>query len=343
MSDTLNILLVDDDEVDVFAVQRVIRKHKITNPLHVAQDGHQALDMLRGGPDQPPLPRPLIILLDLNMPRMGGLEFLEVLRADPIYSELPVFILTTSDDTRDRAAADALGVSGYLIKDDLDARLVDLITGRYTLPAQPSNVVGFRGPASTTLPPEAISMLPDLDPLEAPEPLDVAEDSLVEELSGPDEVADDELVGIVEAVGPLPSVDLLLIDDDEVDAMALERALKRRDQPHTLHVETDGVTALKRLRAVRGVLPLPRPLVILLDLALPRMHGLDVLKELRRDPTLRHHVVFVLSTSEDPRDVADAYAGQAAGYLPKGRLGEDWDGLVDLLDAYLRIAVLPPE
>ncbi|GEM_PF-146200 len=343
MSETLSILLVDDDEVDVFAVQRVIRKHKITNPLHVAQDGHSALDLLRGGPDRPPLSQPLIILLDLNMPRMSGLEFLEVLRADPIYKALPVFVLTTSDDARDRAAAAELGVAGYLLKDDLEARLVDLITGRYVLPAEPGNVVGFRGPATSTLPPDALSLIPGLDPLDAPEPLDVDEDSLVEAIAGagPQLVEVSELLDVVVPLPPLEPVDLLLIDDDEVDALSLQRALTRRDQPHRLHVEQDGVSALKRLRGVRGAEPLPRPLIILLDLGLPRMHGLDVLKELRRDPTLRHHLVFVISTSEAPRDVADAYAAQVAGYLPKGRLGEGWDLLVDLLDAYLRVAVLP--
>lgn len=345
MSETLSILLIDDDEVDVFAVQRAIRKNGITNPLYVAQDGRQALALLRGTPPAPPLPHPLIILLDLNMPRMGGLEFLEVLRSDPIYKSLPVFVLTTSDDVRDRAAADALGVAGYLLKDDLNERLVDLITGRYELPAVTASMVGFRGPAGATLPPDAFGLIPGLDPLDAPEPLDVDEESLVEAVSadaGPDLVeVEPEAVDSIQPIDLTEAVDLLLIDDDQVDAISLARALERRAQPHRLHLVTDGVLALKRLRGVRGVDPLPKRLVILLDLSLPRMHGLDVLQEIRRDPALLHHVVFVLSTSEDPRDVADAYAAQVAGYLPKGRLGDSWDGLVDLLAAYLRVVLLP--
>lgn len=341
MSETLNILLVDDDEIDIFAVQRIIRKHQITNPLHVAQDGLQALELLRGGPGQPPLPHPLIILLDLNMPRMGGLEFLSVLRADPIYKSLPVYVLTTSDDARDRTAAAELDVAGYLLKDDLDARLVDLITGRYVLPAAPTDRVGFRGPASSTLPLDGQSLIPSLDPMDAPGPMDVDEQSLVEDYSGPQEIELDELLNVGVPLPALAPVDLLLIDDDQVDALSLKRALDRREQPHRLHVESDGVSALKRLRGVRGAVPLPRPLVILLDLGLPRMHGLDVLLEIRRDPTLRHHVVFVISTSQAPRDVADAYAAQVAGFLPKGKLGEGWDLLVDLLDAYLRVVELP--
>lgn len=345
MSDTLSILLVDDDEVDVFAVQRIIRKHQITNPLYVAQDGREALALLRGGADRPALTHPLLILLDLNMPRMSGLEFLEILRTDPIYQSLPVFVLTTSDDPKDREAADRLGVAGYLLKDDLETKLMDVITGRYVLPARPTNVVGFRGPATSTLPPEALSLIPGVGPLDTPEPLDIDENALLEASSSPARPqlveVEADLVEAVEPLQPLEPVDILLIDDDEVDAGSLKRALERRKQPHRLHVMDDGVTALKRLRGVRGVEPLPRPIVILLDLGLPRMHGIDVLKEIRRDPTLRHHIVFVLSTSEAPRDVADAYAGQVAGYLPKGRLGERWDLLVDLLDAYLRVVQLP--
>jgi CheY-like chemotaxis protein len=346
MSETLSILLVDDDEIDVIAVQRVIRKHQITNPLYVAEDGHAALEMLRGTAEKSPLPQPLLILLDLNMPRMGGLDFLAELRSDDFHKHLPVYVLTTSDDPRDRSAADRLGVAGYLLKDDLDTRLVDLITGRTVIPAKPSNLVGFHGPLANTLPPEAISMIPGLNPLDLPEPLDVDAQSLIEAIPSlvPALVeVEPEPLDVVEPLPPPAAVDLLLIDDDEVDAMTLKRALSRRGQPHRLHVIADGVTALKRLRGVRGVEPLPRPLVILLDLGLPRMHGLEVLKELRRDPTLRHHVVFVLSTSEAPRDVADAYAGQIAGYLPKGRLGDGWDLMVDLLDAYLRIVQLPSD
>ena len=340
MNETLNILLVDDDEVDVFAVQRTIRKQKITNPLHIAQDGREALEMLRGTSDRPPLPQPLIILLDLNMPRMGGLEFLREVRADPAHEDLSIFVLTTSDDPRDRRAAAEYNVSGYLLKDELEDRLLDLITGRYKPSTTTSSRLQFRGPDMSTLPPDAVNMV---DPLEAPEPLDVGQEALIEERLGPDELESSELLDVVEALPDLEPMDLLLVDDDAVDAMALRRALSRRGQPHRLHVETDGVNALKRLRGVRGVEPLPRPLVILLDLSLPRMHGSDVLKELRRDPTLRHHVVFVLSTSEDPRDVADAYSAQVAGYLPKGRLGEGWDLLVHLLDAYLRIVQLPQD
>lgn len=110
----LHILLVDDDEVDVMNVQRAFKKNNISNPLHVANNGLEALDMLRGAAAIPG-PRRLI-LLDLNMPKMSGLEFLRAIRADPALRPLTVVVLTTSDDERDRIEAYNLNVAGYILK-----------------------------------------------------------------------------------------------------------------------------------------------------------------------------------------------------------------------------------
>ena len=95
----LNILLVEDDEVDVMNVKRAFQKAHITNPLFVAGNGLEALEMLRG--DEMPKQRRLV-LLDLNMPRMNGIEFLRELRKDPELSATAVVVLTTSNDERDR-------------------------------------------------------------------------------------------------------------------------------------------------------------------------------------------------------------------------------------------------
>ena len=114
----LNILLVEDDEVDVMNVKRAFKKHNITNPLYVAGNGIEALAMLRENGDQPlaiPLKRRLI-LLDLNMPKMGGIEFLHELRSDPALRPLPVIVLTTSNQDRDRVEAYNLNVAGYILK-----------------------------------------------------------------------------------------------------------------------------------------------------------------------------------------------------------------------------------
>ncbi|HWO17522.1 MAG TPA: response regulator [Kofleriaceae bacterium] len=109
----LNILLVDDDEVDVMTVKRAFTKANITNPVHVATNGREALDLLRSGA----IPNTRrIILLDLNMPKMNGIEFLRELRADPVLAPTTVVVLTTSNEDRDRVEAYRLNVAGYLLK-----------------------------------------------------------------------------------------------------------------------------------------------------------------------------------------------------------------------------------
>jgi CheY-like chemotaxis protein len=109
----LNILLVEDDEVDVMNVRRAFKKNHIANPLWVAGNGLEALEMLRGGE----IPRERrLVLLDLNMPRMNGIEFLRELRADAELHATPVVVLTTSDDERDRVEAFNLNVAGYILK-----------------------------------------------------------------------------------------------------------------------------------------------------------------------------------------------------------------------------------
>ncbi len=109
----LNILLVEDDEVDIMNVKRAFTKGNITNPLFVAGNGIEALERLRS--DEVPKSRRLV-LLDLNMPKMNGIEFLRELRADPELTLTPVVVLTTSDAERDKVEAYNLHVAGYLLK-----------------------------------------------------------------------------------------------------------------------------------------------------------------------------------------------------------------------------------
>lgn len=109
----LNILLVEDDDIDVMTVQRAFRKNNISNPLKVAGNGIEALEMLRSG-EIPPFNR--IVLLDINMPRMDGIEFLRELRADPALRATTVVVLTTSNEDRDRVQAYEFNVAGYLLK-----------------------------------------------------------------------------------------------------------------------------------------------------------------------------------------------------------------------------------
>jgi CheY-like chemotaxis protein len=112
----INILLVEDDEVDVMNIKRAFKKNNITNPLYIAPNGLEALLILRGeGELHIPKERRLI-LLDLNMPKMNGIEFLRELRADPEIKHIPVVVLSTSNEDRDKVEAYNLNVAGYILK-----------------------------------------------------------------------------------------------------------------------------------------------------------------------------------------------------------------------------------
>lgn len=140
---TLSILLVDDDDVDVMSVKRAFKKLNISNPLHTAKNGLEALAMLRGDGRPMISPRPTIILLDLNMPRMGGLEFLTELRADPLLSSIIVIVLTTSNDEGDKLKAYESHVAGYLVKPVIGSEFVQLMASfdkYWTMSELPSSV-----------------------------------------------------------------------------------------------------------------------------------------------------------------------------------------------------------
>jgi CheY-like chemotaxis protein len=107
------ILLVEDDELDVISVQRSLKKLDYEYDLYTAYNGREALSMLRA---EKGTVHPDVILLDLNMPKMNGIEFLKELRSDAALKGIKVFIMTTSAEIADRDTAEQLGISGYIIK-----------------------------------------------------------------------------------------------------------------------------------------------------------------------------------------------------------------------------------
>ena len=116
MTNVINILLVEDDEVDIMNVQRAFKKNNIRNPLHITRNGLEALDALRGINSDVNIPSPRIVLLDINMPKMGGIEFLTELRKDAQLKSVSVFMMTTSNEESDKIAAYDLNVAGYVLK-----------------------------------------------------------------------------------------------------------------------------------------------------------------------------------------------------------------------------------
>jgi CheY-like chemotaxis protein len=106
------ILLVEDDEVDAMTVRRALRELRVTNTLALADHGEAAIAQL----SDPAQPKPCLILLDLNMPIMNGIEFLQVVKAHPEWRRIPVVVLTTSREEQDKIASFDLSVAGYMTK-----------------------------------------------------------------------------------------------------------------------------------------------------------------------------------------------------------------------------------
>jgi CheY-like chemotaxis protein len=106
------ILLVEDDQVDVMTVKRALKEIKVTNPVVNLENGEEALKYLH----DPESDKPCIILLDLNMPIMNGIEFLQLVKQDALLKRIPVVMLTTSEEQQDKINSFDLGVAGYMAK-----------------------------------------------------------------------------------------------------------------------------------------------------------------------------------------------------------------------------------
>lgn len=138
-------------------------------------------------------------------------------------------------------------------------------------------------------------------------------------------------------------VQVLLVEDDEVDAEAIVRGFQTQQGDKPIIVVPNGIEALKALRGEGGYERISAPYVILLDLNMPHMNGIEFLQALRQDPQLKNSIVFVLTTSDSDKDKLAAYREQIAGYLLKQRLGIHFTELVMMLDFYWRVVEFPPE
>jgi CheY-like chemotaxis protein len=116
MEKVVNILLVEDDNLDILDVKRTLEKMKIVNRMAVAKNGEEALDILQRNDPDLLGEKPDVVLVDINMPKMNGLEFLTAVRKHEELKNLKCFIITTSEEKVDREAAKKLGVSGYIVK-----------------------------------------------------------------------------------------------------------------------------------------------------------------------------------------------------------------------------------
>ncbi len=126
----IKILLVEDDDIDAKAVTRGFKKLKLLNPIVRATNGQEALDILNGKDGEASIIKPYIVLLDLNMPIMGGLEFLSHIRDDDNLQDAVIFVLTTSQADSDRVSAYKKHIAGYILKSNVGdgfKNVIDLI------------------------------------------------------------------------------------------------------------------------------------------------------------------------------------------------------------------------
>lgn len=136
-------------------------------------------------------------------------------------------------------------------------------------------------------------------------------------------------------------VKILIVDDDLVSVMAIKRALKKLRILNDVVVARDGKEALDVLLGSCGKDRLLPPFLVTLDLNMPRMDGFEFLEAVRADRSLHRAVIFVLSTSDTPRDIASAYDNNIAGYIVKDDLGDSFVRALDMIDSYTKIVELP--
>lgn len=141
---------------------------------------------------------------------------------------------------------------------------------------------------------------------------------------------------------PLSRVHLILVEDDDVDAEYVVRVLRRSGISAPVTLFRDGFEAIQALRGPQRGFMVARPLMILLDLNMPRLNGLEFLDLLREDPEFRRSIVFILTQSERSEDISAAYDRQVAGYLVKSHLGDNYALLPQLLVTYCRLVALAP-
>lgn len=132
-------------------------------------------------------------------------------------------------------------------------------------------------------------------------------------------------------------VTVLLVEDDDVDAMAIERSFNKARVANTIMRAANGLEALKMLTNNEISLPY----IILLDLNMPRMNGLEFLTELRSNPDISDSIVFVLTTSDKDEDIVSSYKMNVAGYFLKNEAGAGFSNVIAMLEGYWKIAVLP--
>lgn len=136
-------------------------------------------------------------------------------------------------------------------------------------------------------------------------------------------------------------INILLAEDDNGDAKAIRRAFEKSGHPHHITRAVDGIEALEYLRGENGKEKPKFPCILLVDLNMPRMGGIELIREIRQDNRLKQTIIFVISTSKKLEDTIAAYNLNVAGYVTKEIAGGNLTQLVDMLNLYRNLVTFP--
>jgi CheY-like chemotaxis protein len=137
-------------------------------------------------------------------------------------------------------------------------------------------------------------------------------------------------------------VTILLVEDDDIDAMAVQRGLSAAKINNPVVRARDGVEALELLKGSVGKKRLAPPYLLLVDIRMPRLDGLGLVRAIRSDPALQRTIIFILTTSDSEVDRANAYNEHVAGYIVKSNSPEQFIRLAHMLEYYIMIVEVPP-
>lgn len=136
-------------------------------------------------------------------------------------------------------------------------------------------------------------------------------------------------------------VSILLVEDDDGDFKLVQRAFRKAGIANQLIRAIDGVDALEMLNGTHGKMSIKRPYMLMVDINMPRMNGLNLVRTIREDPKLKDTIVFMLTTSKHDEDKQTAYNLNVAGYILKENAGHDFLELISLIGGYSRIVEMP--
>jgi two-component system response regulator len=284
----IEILLVEDNANDEMLAMRAFQQQKIANQVHVVRDGAEALEFIfcSGAYADRSIENPKVILLDLKLPLLDGLEVLRQIRSDPRTRLIPVVMLTASSEERDLIESYKLGVNSYIVK-PIDFEQFNEVAkhlGYYwlLLNRHPTSVHG-RGDA-----------IPD---------------------------AGRPLISLSNAKDPMAKndIEILLVEDNPNDELLAMHAFKKCNIANHVHVVRDGAEALEFVFCTGAYADrtVENPRVILLDLKLPLVDGIEVLRQIRSDPRTQLVPVVMLTSSSEERDVVEAYRLGVNSYIVK--------------------------